>query len=57
MAQKAQKNTEEASKKEQQLLAGIFESNYATYNGKLHVEGTKLMNEHNEVQVLKMELG
>lgn len=53
MAQKAQKNTEEASKKEQQLLAGIFESNYATYNGKLHVEGTKLMNEHNEEIQLK----
>ena len=48
MARKAKEKTEEATKKEQQQLAGIFERNYVTYNGQLHVDGKKLMNEHNE---------
>ena len=53
MAQKAKEETEDAAKEEQQLLAGAFEKNFVTYNGQLHVEGTKLMNEHNEEIRLK----
>ncbi len=53
MAQKAKEETEDAAKEEQQLLAGAFERNYVTYNGQLHVEGSKLMNEHNEEVRLK----
>lgn len=52
-ALEAKQKTEEAAEKEQQLLAGAFERNYVTYNGQLHVEGTKLMNEHNEEVRLK----
>lgn len=52
-AQDAKQKTEDAAKKEQQLLAGAFERNFATYNGQLHIEGTKLMNEHNEQIRLK----
>ena len=48
MAQRAKNETEQAAKDEQQALASAFERNYVTYNGQLHVEGTKLMNEHNE---------
>ena len=53
MAQKAKQEYEDAAKKEQQQLAGIFERNYATYNGQLHVDGVMLMNEHNEEIRLK----
>lgn len=53
MAQKAKKETEEASKKEQQQLAGVFERNYVTYNGQLHVENSKLVNEFGEDIQLK----
>ena len=52
-ALEAKQKTEDAAKEEQQLLAGAFERNYVTYNGQLHVEGTKLMNEHNEEVRLK----
>lgn len=52
-ALEAKQKTEEAAEKEQQLLAGAFEKNFVTYNGQLHVEGTKLMNEHNEEVRLK----
>lgn len=53
MAQKATDQYEEAEKNEEQQLAGVFERNYVTYNGQLHVEGSKLMNEHNEEVRLK----
>ena len=48
MAQKAKDMYENAQKEEEQQLAGAFERNYATYNGQLHVEGNKLLNEFNE---------
>lgn len=58
MAKKAKEKTEEATKKEQQQLAGAFERNYATYNGQLHVDGVKLMNEHNEeVRLSRCNIG
>ena len=53
MTQRVKNETEQAAKDEQQALAGAFESNYVTYNGQLHVEGTKLMNENNEEVRLK----
>ena len=53
MAQRAKNETEQAAKDEQQALASAFESNYVTYNGQLHVEGAKLMNENNEEVRLK----
>lgn len=53
MAQKAKNEYEEAAKNEEQVLAGIFGKNFADYNGQLHVEGAKLMNEHNEIVQLK----
>ena len=53
MAQRAKNETEQAAKDEQQALASAFESNYVTYNGQLHVEDAKLMNENNEEVRLK----
>ena len=53
MAQRAKNETEKAREEEQQALASAFEKNYVTYNGQLHVEGAKLMNEHNEEVQLK----
>ena len=53
MAQRAKNETEQTAKDEQQALASAFERNYVTYNGQLHVEGTKLMNEYNEEIVMQ----
>mgnify|MGYP005803152487 FL=1 len=53
MAQRAKEDTQQAANEEQHSLTGVFESNYVTYNGQLHVEGTKLMNENNEEVRLK----
>lgn len=53
MAQRAKNETEQAAKEEQQALASAFERNYVTYNGQLHLEGAKLMNEQNEEMQLK----
>ncbi len=53
MAQRAKEDTQQAAKDEQQALASAFERDYVTYNGQLHVEGAKLMNEHNEEVRLK----
>lgn len=53
MAQKTKNEYEEAAKNEEQQLAGVFERNYVTYNGQLHVDGINLMNEHNEIIQLK----
>ena len=47
-ALEAKQKTEEAAKREQQQLAGIFGKNYADYNGQLHVEDGKLLNQYNE---------
>ena len=52
-AQEAKEQYEEAAKNEEQQLAGVFERNYVSYNGQLHVDGTKLMNEHDEEVRLK----
>lgn len=53
MAKKAKDAYEKAAKKEQQQLAGVFESDYATYNGKLSVNGPNLVNEKGEKVQLK----
>ena len=48
MAQRAKNETEQAAKDEQQALAGMLGKSYANYNGQLHVEGAKLLNQYNE---------
>ena len=48
MAQRAKNETEQAAKDEQQALAGMLGKSYADYNGQLHVEGAKLLNQYNE---------
>lgn len=48
MAQKAKNETEQAQKEEEQVLAGLFGKSYADYNGQLHVEDGKLLNQYNE---------
>lgn len=53
MAKKAKDEYEKAAKEEQQQFEGAFENKYVTYNGQLHVEKAKLMNEHNEEVRLK----
>ena len=53
MAQRAKKEYEEASKKEQQQLAGIFGKDYVEYNGKLSVKNGKLTNQYGETVVLR----
>ena len=57
MAQKAKDQYEEAAKNEEQQLAGIFGKNFADYNGQLHVEGGKLLNQYNEQVQLKGFVG
>lgn len=57
MARKAKEKTEEAIKKEQQQLAGIFERNYLDYNGKLSTLEGKLVNQYNEIITLKGFVG
>lgn len=52
-AQKAKKDYEEATKKEESMLAGIFEKNYVTYNGQLSVENGKLLNQYSDQIILK----
>ncbi len=52
MAQKAKKDYEDATKKEQQQLAGAFGKDYADYNGKLSVKNSQLVNQYNETIVL-----
>ena len=53
MAQRAKNETEKAKEEEEQALASAFERNYVTYNGQLHVDGAKLMNENNEEVLLR----
>ena len=53
MAQRAKNETEQAKKEEEQALASAFERNYVTYNGQLHVEGKKLVNQYGEIVQLK----
>ncbi len=48
MAQRAKNETEQVQKEEEQELAGIFGKNYADYNGELHIEGEKVLNQYNE---------
>lgn len=53
MALKAKTEYQKAAEKEQQQLAGIFETNYAKYNGNLRVEGKQLVNQYGETIQLK----
>lgn len=53
MAQKAKEEYDQASKDEQQGMERIFNEKYAKYNGKLHVEDGKLLNQYNEEIQLK----
>ena len=48
MAQRAKNETEQAAKNEQQALAGMLGKSYADYNGQLHIEGEKVLNQYNE---------
>ena len=48
MAQRAKNETEQAQKEEEQALAGLFGKSYADYNGQLHVEDGKLLNQYDE---------
>lgn len=57
MAQKAKDLYENAQKDEEQQLAGIFGKNFADYNGQLHVEDGKLVNQYNEQMQLKGFVG
>jgi endoglucanase len=53
MAQKAKKQYEEAAKLEGKELAATFERNYSNYNGALHVNNGKLINQYDENIQLK----
>ena len=53
MAQKAKSEYEEAKKREERELAGVFEKKFATYNGALHIEDGQLLNQYNEEIQLK----
>ena len=53
MAQKAKSEYEEAKKREERELAGVFEKLIATYNGALHIEDGQLLNQYNEEIQLK----
>lgn len=53
MAQKAKSEYEEAKKREERELAGVFEKKFSTYNGALHIEDGQLLNQYNEEIQLK----
>lgn len=53
MAQKAKNEYEEAKKREERELAGVFEKKFVTYNGALHLEDGQLLNQYNEEIQLK----
>ena len=53
MAQKAKSEYEEAKKREERELAGVFEKKFATYHGALHIEDGQLLNQYNEEIQLK----
>ena len=53
MAQKAKNEYEEAKKREERELAGVFEKKIVTYHGALHLEDGQLLNQYNEEIQLK----
>lgn len=58
IAQKAKEATEDATKKEEQYLAGAFGKNYADYNGQLSIRNGNLVNQYGENVVLRgMSIG